>query len=392
MRSATFLPKPLLSALFLVLFFQLTIFQSCMKTGEAPTTEEIATKRNPSNPPPPPSPFYFNNCSYPVFSGTFRTGVPANVSFTLNYVNSPGGSYSAFTSTTVNGLTARTPGSTFNIGSGSIVFTITGTPASAGQYAISVGAGSAIPCQLVISVLNPPADPSTCGGDPGLAPGSRGCVTFTYRGQSVTYFTVRAKDGKIWLQQNLGSPQVAFHEMDQASYGDYFQWGRWDDGHQLRTSPTITGGPALLNPSHISSGNPNFIKGTTTGTKWWSIGGLVSDTWSGSIATATNGKDPCAALGAGWRLPTATEWDRVSINEDLFGTISAFQSNLKLPSSGYRLSNDGFVYPNGDIGYYWTSTAATNSNAKVFFFDNVYNAGNTIAERGHGFSCRCVKD
>src|SRR4030095_6784011 len=99
MRSETFLPKPWQSTLFLVLFFQLTIFQSCMKSGEAPASEEIATKRKPSNP-PPPQPFYFNNCSYPVFSGTFRAGVPANVSFTLNYVNSPGGSYPAFTATT----------------------------------------------------------------------------------------------------------------------------------------------------------------------------------------------------------------------------------------------------------------------------------------------------
>ena len=392
MRSTTFLPKPLFSALFLILFFQLTIFQSCMKTGEAPTTEEIASKRKPSNPPPPPPPFYFNNCSFPAFSGTFTAGVPANVTFTLNYVNSPGGSYSAFTSTTVNGLTATTPGGTFNIGSGSIVFTITGTPSSAGQFAISVGADSIIPCQFVIAVLNRPADPSTCGGDPGLTPGATGCVTFMYRGQTVTYFTVRAKDGKIWLQQNLGSPQVAFHEMDQASFGDYFQWGRWDDGHQVRNGSTITGGPSLLNPSSIPSGNPSFIMGTTATTKWWGTGGLASDTWSGTTATNTNGKDPCAALGAGWRLPTAAEWDRVSIDEDLFGTIAAYMSNLKLPSSGYRAIDGGFVYTNGDIGYYWSSTAAANSNAKVLFFDNVYNAGITIAERGYGFTCRCVKD
>jgi uncharacterized protein (TIGR02145 family) len=209
----------------------------------------------------------------------------------------------------------------------------------------------------------------------------------------VTYFTVRAKDGKIWLQQNLGSPQVAFNEVDQASFGDYFQWGRWDDGHQVRNSATIFGGTAFANPSLISAGNPNFIKGTTAGTKWWGMNGLASDTWSGNTATATNGKDPCSALGTGWRLPTAADWDRISISEDLFGTTAAYQSNLKLPSSGYRYGNDGFVYPpNGDFGYYWSSTATANSNANVFFFDNVYNAGNTIAERGHGFSCRCVKD
>jgi uncharacterized protein (TIGR02145 family) len=97
-------------------------------------------------------------------------------------------------------------------------------------------------------------------------------------------------------------------------------------------------------------------------------------------------------LGAGWRLPTAAEWQNISFQEDLFGTTAAFQSNLKLPSAGYRASDGGFVYQNADIGYYWTSNALDNSFAKVLFFDNVYNAGVTSSYRGEGFSCRCVKD
>jgi uncharacterized protein (TIGR02145 family) len=99
------------------------------------------------------------------------------------------------------------------------------------------------------------------------------------------------------------------------------------------------------------------------------------------------------ALGAGWRLPTSSEWDQINFQEDLSGTIAAFQSNLKLPASGYRYSYDGSVYPpNGDFGYYWTSTASGNSGARVFFFDNVYNAATTPSQRAEGFSCRCVKD
>ncbi|HYC28783.1 MAG TPA: hypothetical protein VEB42_08205, partial [Chitinophagaceae bacterium] len=70
----------------------------------------------------------------------------------------------------------------------------------------------------------------------------------------------------------------------------------------------------------------------------------------------------------------------------LSGTMAAFQSNLKLTAAGYR------GIQNGDIGYYWTSTALANGEAKVFFFDNNYNAtvGNT--QRAEGFSCRCVKN
>jgi hypothetical protein len=148
----------------------------------------------------------------------------------------------------------------------------------------------------------------------------------------------------------------------------------------------------LLNPSHIPSGLPNFIKGSTASTKWWGTGGSSTDTWSGTVATSTNGKDPCAALGAGWRLPTAAEWNNISMIEDLFGTLAAYQSNLKLPSPGYRYSLDGsLLEPNADIGYYWTSTAS-NNNAEVFFFNILYDGGTTPSPRGEGFSCRCLKD
>ncbi|HET6996702.1 MAG TPA: hypothetical protein VFI06_17030 [Chitinophagaceae bacterium] len=392
-KTTTFTFRQLLPGLAFLFFGALIICQSCQKEkqpSQNPGSSESTSRKKPQNPPPPPPPFYFNNCSYPIYAATFTAGVAGTATITKNYINSPGGSYAAFTSTTVNGITITAPAGTFNAGSGSVVFTATGTPGATGIFTITISVGNIIPCSINFTVLNPPATGPTV--DPGPTAGSTGVVNFIYKGQAVAYRTVRAKDGKIWLQQNLGSPQVAIHEMDQASYGDYFQWGRWDDGHQRPNSSTITGGSSLLNPSHISSGNPNFIKGTTASTQWWATGGLASDTWSGTTITSTNGKDPCAALGTGWRLPTEAEWQNISIQEDLFGTIAAFQSNLKLPSAGYRLSYDGSVYQNGDIGYYWTRTAANNSNARVLFFDNVYNAGVTNSERGHGFNCRCIKD
>ena len=385
MRTATFPKRQFLTVLSSILFFQFAMFfQSCKKTVDTPAIGEIVSKRKPHNPPPPPPQFQFTNCAFPTFNGTFVMGQPANVTLTMTYANSPGGSYPAFTSSPVNGITFTTPAGVLNTGTGSIVYTASGTPTNTGYFMMSVSVGSHVGCAFVITVLNPV--PSGPDSDPGTVIGSTGLVNFIYKGQPVTYKTVRAKDGRIWLQHNLGSPQVAMHETDNASAGDYFQWGRWDDGHQVRNSPTITGGPSLMNPSHIPSGNPSFITGTTASTKWWGVGGLASDTWSGTTASSTNGKDPCVALGAGWRLPTAAEWQNIAIREDLFGTIAAYQSNLKLPSSGYR----GFQ--NGNIGYYWTSTATDNSNAQVFFFDDVYNAGVTVSARGEGFSCRCIKD
>jgi hypothetical protein len=381
-------PFVFMCRIFLPLFISSMIFsfQGCKKTVETESTdEEIATGRRPPNPPPP---FSFTNCSNPGFSGNFVKGSPANVGFTLNYINSPGGSYPSFTSTTVNGITITAPSGTLNAGTGSIRFTASGTPVAAGSFTIPVSIlGST--CNLQIVVLNASTTAST--GDPGPVAGSTGTVSFTYQNQAVTYKTVRAADGKIWIQQNLGSPQVAASSIDEASYGHFFQWGRWDDGHQLPNSPTIVANSSLQNPSQIVSGNPGFIKSQTLSLAWWGVGSLSTDTWSGNTPTSTNGKNPCAALGAGWRMPTAAEWQNIINQEGISNTYNAFQSNLKLPAGGVRLSNTGIVHVNGDIGYFWTSTA-DGSNAKAVFIDNAYGLFISPIERGNGYPCRCVKD
>lgn len=372
-----------LTPVFLFLLVLLFV-QSCgEKTISPNATEPETDKGNPHNPPPPPPPaFYFTNCNTPTYSATFVQGVATNTAITKNYINSPGGSYAAFTSATVNGITITAPAGTFNTGSGSVVFTANGTPVNTGSFNVWIRVGNIQACMMFFKVINAPASGPTV--DPGPTPGSTGVINFVYRGQPVAYRTVRANDGRIWLQQNLGAPQVAYGPVDDASFGDYFQWGRWDDGHQVRTSPVISGGPSLMNPSNIPSGNPNFIYGSTTSTQWWGVGGLSTNTWSGTIASSTNGKDPCAALGPGWRLPTSAEWQNIALQEDLFGTLAAWDSNLKLTSSGTR----GFS--NGDIGYYWSSNAV-NGFAKVFFFDDVYNADVTSANRTEGYNCRCIK-
>src|SRR6188768_1398873 len=140
MQTATTPDKKVLTTLlsFFLLFF---LFQSCKKTvepsGQDEMTGEIAGKGkgNPHNPPPPPPPpFYFSNCSNPTYSATFQAGVPANTQIVKNYVNSPGGSYDAFTSATVNGITITAPAGSFNVGSGSVVFTATGTPINTGFF------------------------------------------------------------------------------------------------------------------------------------------------------------------------------------------------------------------------------------------------------------------
>ena len=393
-KATVFTGKQFLPVLMMIVCMSSFIFLSCKKTTESSqpsVSEEAMTKKGPKSPPPPPQPppFYFTNCNSPTNSASFTVGAPTNTPIVKNYINSPGGSYPAFSTDAGNGITISAPAGTFNVGSGSITFTATGTPVSTGFFNAWISVGNIQPCMMFFTVGNAPASGPTV--DPGPSPGSTGVVNFTYKGQAVAYHTVRAKDGKIWLQQNLGSPQVAFHHNDEASYGDYFQWGRWDDGHQAENSPAISGGPSLLNPANIPSGNSNFIVGTTAGTRWWGTGGLASDTWSGSSATSTNGKNPCAALGAGWRSPAAADWQNVKNYEDLEGAMAAHMSNLKLPAAGFRDAYGGFVFKGGE-SYYWSSTAGNIYATGLFISDNTYAATLQASVRGQGYNCRCVKD
>jgi len=341
-------------------------------------------------PPPPPPPFFFNNCSNPAITGNFVKGAPTSAIITLVYINANGSFYSAFTSPTVNGITISTNGGRLTNSTGSIVFTASGTPVNAGSYTIPISIAGSATCNLPVAVLNAPPNPATCA-DPGTTAGNTGANPDSYRGQQVAYTTVRAADGKVWLQQNLGSPQVPINGNDMASFGHYFQWGRWDDGGQVPGSPTVTGSSSLNNPSHIPSGNPNFIKGISTATSWWGTGGSATNTWSGTTPTATNGKDPCNALGAGWHVPSSAEWLNVLNQEWVFDNVSAFASNLKLTESGYRTSSNGVMVPNWVGGYYWTSDASNTNTAKNVFFDASYPNLIAITDRGYGFNLRCVK-
>lgn len=232
--------------------------------------------------------------------------------------------------------------------------------------------------------------------DPGTTVGSTGTVTGTYGGQPVTLTSVRAADGKIWLQQNLGATQVATSATDVASYGDLFQWGRWTDGHQLRTS-TVQQVTTLTNntPAGIAPGNANFLRNNVQ-PLWW--GGsstttpagapLITDTWSAGAPSATNGTDPCSELGVGWRLPTKTEWEAVLLAENITNLATSFSSNLKLPSSGHRNGANGSVQQPGFASLFWTSTNFSATAPYGVFNGAMVN----YWTRGYAGSCRCVKD
>ncbi|PKF72921.1 T9SS type A sorting domain-containing protein [Chryseobacterium sp. PMSZPI] len=223
--------------------------------------------------------------------------------------------------------------------------------------------------------------------DPGNNSGDIGCVSFTYQGQLVTYTTVRAADGKVWLQQNLGSSRVATSTDDEKSYGDLFQWGRWDDGHQLRGSALIAS-PSINTPEGISN-TTSFVADSPG---WWSIN-AASDEWIGKNSgeiTGTVGIDPCKAIGTEWKMPSQADWAEIVSVEHINQPNRAQASNLRLPMGGYRSSIDGGFTFVGKRGYFWSADTAL-SGGKYLYIGSVSANASSGAPRGQGASVRCIK-
>ncbi len=231
--------------------------------------------------------------------------------------------------------------------------------------------------------------------DPTDKPGAVGSVTFTYLGKKVTYATVRANDSNIWLQQNLGSLRVAKDFKDEHSYGDLFQWGRWDDTHQKRDMPnTRNGMPTPNNPTGLNKTGPNpfFYQAMDY---WWP-NGTGKDNWTAATpaeVTEMNGCDPCKAIGAGWRLPTIKEWVEVIAKEFITDVNGSMNSNLKLPLAGFRNVNSYLIMNEGEFGSYWSSTAHVNSPGAAF--PMILGPGGVETKSGayrtSGLSLRCLK-
>jgi uncharacterized protein (TIGR02145 family) len=308
------------------------------------------------------------NCSGAAVIGTITEGVVASgVSATLSYTNGNGQAHSGQTvlSSGVSGLTATLTAGTFANGSGSLTYAITGTPATEGtaEFTLNIGGQN---CTLSIPVASAYF---TCGTS---------TVTFTYRGSPVTYGTVVGAGGRCWLDRNLGASQVATSSTDAAAYGDLFQWGRGDDGHQIRTSATTNTLSNTDNPGH-----GNFITIFPTIPYDWRSP-QNSNLWQG-----VNGvNNPCPT---GFRLPTQTEFNaELSSWGSNRNSIGAFASPLKLPLAGYRNGSNGSLEYVGTTGNYNVSTAT--SFGSTFLYLNNDFAFWYARLRVNGGSVRCVKD
>jgi len=195
-----------------------------------------------------------------------------------------------------------------------------------------------------------------------------------------TYDTVTSETtGRIWLDRNLGASQICTALDDQNCFGNYYQWGRLSDGHELINSIGID--IKIINLNLI---NQNFI---------YTSGDWTTEDQNGSIRAlkwlSVNGDGICPT---GYMVPTIEEIEAETIDANLTNKNDLFNSILKLPASGYRVTySDNYFQDEGFIGYFWSSTYDTypqfikiSSEAKY-----TYTSG---TEATRGFPIRCIKD
>ena len=199
---------------------------------------------------------------------------------------------------------------------------------------------------------------------------------------NVTYGT------QTWMDRNLGAHRVATALNDVLSYGNYYQWGRPADGHEIIVwnGATLTSGRGFHDATASEDlatsdtpGHPNFISTIVTPVDW------RNDNNNNRWETANQG--PCPV---GYHVPTDAQWNTA----DTFGAwnnnTDTYNSALKLPSAGDRYHVTGLLYDQGTYGFYWSSSVSGPNARHLLFYSTAAYTYNNI--RAGGLTVRCLKD
>jgi predicted outer membrane repeat protein len=309
------------------------------------------------------------NIGSATITGALTNGIAASgVSASIPYTGGSGGTYTSQTinSTGISGLTATLTSGVLANGSGSLSYTISGTPTSTGtaSFAITIGGQSGsftIPVAVNLVAQYPT--------------GSVFCAS----GPTAIIDVTNPITGKTWMDRNLGASQVATSSTDALAYGDLYQWGRGSDGHQCRSSATTSTLSSTDQPGHgkfiVVSAMPYDWMNPQNNNLWQGINGI---------------NNPCPY---GYRVPTLTEIDDERLSWVEQSSIGAFNSALILPVGGARY-NDNVFREVGSSGSYWTSNLLTTNTMTTggpisFGVNWIYMGG---AQRDLGYSIRCIKN
>jgi hypothetical protein len=303
------------------------------------------------------------DCTGATHTGTLSSGIAASgTTSSVPYTGGTGGAYNSQTvsSTGVTGLTATLNAGIFANGSGTVLYTISGTANGSGTASFELSLGGQT-CTLTRTV----EDPYPAGS------------VFCTAGPTAIVDVTNPATGKTWMDRNLGATQTATSSSDANAYGDLYQWGRGSDGHQCRNSSTTSTLSAIDQP-----GNANFILAPTTPFDWRSS--KNDNLWQG-VGGVNN---PCPS---GYRLPTEVELNAERLSWSSNNAAGAFGSPLKLPAAGNRNFGSGIIGSVDTHGFYSSSSVNTSIHSRGLNFDQVI-SDLFDSRRAIGRSVRCIQD
>ncbi len=169
-------------------------------------------------------------------------------------------------------------------------------------------------------------------------------VSFVYNGEVVNYGTVEHA-GFFWMDRNLGASHAAESYDDSDAYGHLFQWGREDDGHQIRTSASTH---VLAAPGE-QPGHNEFITLSENPYDW-----NEDNTWTTRWLDEDDNNAPADPCPPGWQVPSIDHW-QIALDEGGWNSAQdAFESVLRLPLTQQRSHNGNII--NDNLGEYTSST------------------------------------
>ena len=308
------------------------------------------------------------NCSTASTSGTIIQGSPAtNVVVNVSYTSDGDGSYESQTiqSTGVLGLTATLSAGNFSDGSGTLSYTISGTPQSSGvaSFAISVGGQS---CTLTIQINT--GSPATCGAS-------------NVHNPAKTYGNMTDQQGNVYKTIVIGGQEWMAENLKTSIYR-----------------------------------NGEDIANVTYGNQW---GGLTTGAWcyhnNDSQYECPYGKlynwfavaDPRGLCPSGWHLPSYSEWGTLtnSLNTNIAGGKMKSTGLQYWLETNYNATNEsGFSgLPGGwrfkdtfeeinASGYWWSSTELGDRGMSICMERHTDALRAPQFKKETGLSVRCVKD
>ena len=307
------------------------------------------------------------NCASAAIAGALtKDKVASNVTATLTYTGGNGKTYltKSHTSTGVTGLSATLLAGTLENGEGTLVYTISGTPTTAGtaNFAIALGGKS---CTITITVDDVAQNPTSGYGS-----------------------NITDKEGNSYKTVYIGTQQWMAENLKVSKYSDGTAIPNITDNTQWQTN--TTGAWSYYN--NDESNNARYGK-------------LYN--WYALSKTSNGNKNVCPT---GWHVPTDAEWTVLTDylgGENVAGgkmkevgttswnspNINATNTSLFSALPGGGRDSDGNYGSIGNGGYWWSSTEFNTDRAwyRYLYYDvgsaNSYNYYKRV-----GVSVRCLRD